>query len=64
MRGDSAESLVGEEFNAVAFVMDYVEFDFNGPILRALSPPRLEHEGGIFTFPEPGSRDALCSLIG
>ena len=35
--GDELAELVGSQLNTVAFVMDYVEFKFNGPILRALS---------------------------
>ena len=58
------EVLVGEEINAVSFVMDYVEFHFNGPILRSLTPPILLTKKGRIQFPEAGSRDALCSLIG
>lgn len=58
------ECLVGEPVSAVSFVMDYVEFHFNGPILRALSNPIIESSGSRLTFGEPGSRDALCSLIG
>lgn len=57
------ESLEGEELNAVSFVMDYVEFHFNGPIIRALTNPKIETEKEC-QFPEQGSRDALCSLIG
>lgn len=48
----------------VAFVMDYVEFHFNGPVLRALTDPIVEHGGVRVKFPSPGSRDALCALIG
>jgi hypothetical protein len=46
--------------------MDYVEFHFNGPVIRALITPRISLDGGInrLTFPEQGSRDALCHLIG
>jgi hypothetical protein len=58
------EILVGEELNTVAFVMDYVEFHFNGPVLRALANPTVTLEGEATTFPEPGARDALCRLIG
>lgn len=57
-------SLVGDELNIVAFVMNYVEFHFNGPVLRALTDPIVEHDGVRRRFPEPGSRDALCALIG
>ena len=31
--------LVGEELSEVAFVRDYVEFHFDGPVLRALADP-------------------------
>jgi hypothetical protein len=37
--GDHPAGLVGEQLNTVAFVMDYVEFGFNGPVLRALTGP-------------------------
>jgi hypothetical protein len=64
MSSDPLECLVGEELNIVAFVMDYVEFHFNGPILRAISNPVVEHAGRRVRFPDTGSRDALCALIG
>ena len=56
--------LVGEEISAVCFVRDYVEFHFDGPILRSLTNPTVVDHGASFLFPEPGSRDALCRLIG
>ncbi len=61
---DDPTGLVGEQLNTVAFVMDYVEFGFNGPVLRALTNPVVEFGGRHYRFPEPGSRDALCALIG
>lgn len=57
-------SIVGEPLSGVAFVQDYVEFHFDGKILRALSNPLLASGGGSWAFPEQGSRDALCSMIG
>jgi len=56
-------SLAGEQLSSVIFVADYVQFDFNGPVLSAFSPPVVETLGVRYRFPEPGSRDALCSLI-
>jgi hypothetical protein len=50
--------------SAVAFVHDYVELHFDGRILRALTPPLVRSAGGTLRFPEQGSRDALCALIG
>jgi hypothetical protein len=58
------EDLAGEELSAVAFVRDYVEFHFDGPVLRALAAPILRDGGAQPRFPEAGSRDALCALIG
>jgi hypothetical protein len=43
--------------------MDYVELQFNVPILRALTKVVVERDGQRRVFPEPGSRDALCELI-
>jgi hypothetical protein len=57
------QSLVGEQLNAVTFVMDYVQFHFNGPVLTAHNHPIAEFHGVRTQFPSPGSRDALCSLI-
>jgi hypothetical protein len=61
---DDPTGLVGEALNSVAFVMDYVEFGFNGPVLRALTNPVVQTPEGRWQFAERGSRDALCSLIG
>ncbi len=61
---DVLEVLVGEELNAVAFVMDYVELHFNGSILRCVSDPAVIVAGTKWQFPDEGSRDALCGLIG
>jgi hypothetical protein len=56
-------SLTGEQLSSVIFVADYVQFDFNGPILSAFSPPIVEVQGVRYRFPDRASRDALCSLI-
>jgi hypothetical protein len=57
------QDLAGRQLNEVAFVMDYVEFHFNGPVLRAISNPVVQMADGRYEFPQSGSRDALCSLI-
>ena len=56
--------LIEMSVSSVCFVMDYVEIHFDGPILRCLSDPILVTDAEEWTFPEAGSRDALCSLIG
>lgn len=60
----SIQALIGEEISAVSFVRDYVEFHFDGPILRALCNPKVTFDGQTKAFPEDGSRDWLCHLIG
>ena len=57
-------ALIGEELNTVAFVMDYVEFHFNGPRVRALANPTVITADSELPFPSSGSRNALCQLIG
>jgi len=63
-QGSSIRSLVGEPLNAVSFVMDYVELHFNGSTVRALTAPYVEATHSVVRFPDAGSRDALCHLIG
>lgn len=56
--------LVGEPVSAICFVHDYVELHFDGSILRCLVGPVLETAEFRIRFPDAGSRDGLCSLIG
>ena len=56
--------LTGWELSGIAFVRDYVELQFDGPILRSLARPVVVLDGVRHEFPRAGSRDALCALIG
>jgi hypothetical protein len=58
------KDLIGREISAVAFVRDYVEFHFDGPILRSVAAPYVAVGEAVYRFPKPGSRDALCLVIG
>jgi hypothetical protein len=60
----SLQFLVGEPLNGVCFFMDYVELHFNGSYVRCLAPPAVTRGTAASTFPNAGSRDALCGLIG
>jgi hypothetical protein len=60
----SVKVIEGEQLSAVAFVQDYVELHFDGPVIRALTNPIVYSGGSQFAFPGPGSRDALCQFIG
>jgi hypothetical protein len=58
------KDLIGREISAVAFVRDYVEFHFDGPILRSRADPQVAVGEAVYCFPKLGSRDALCLVIG
>lgn len=58
------EDVVDLEVGAVCFVRDYVELNFDGPILRCYAGPFVASTEGEATFPESNSRDLLCGLIG
>lgn len=60
----NAEDLRGLELAGVAFVRDYVELLFDGPIVRCYAPPEVVTEVESVRFPNERSRDALCELIG
>lgn len=57
-------SIIGEPLSGIAFVQDYVEMHYDGRILRALANPAVVVHGNRYRFPDQGSRDALCLLIG
>jgi len=57
-------SLEGKELAEVVFVRDYVQLGFDGPGLTLLTAPTVKTKNATARFPEPGSRDLLCSLIG
>ena len=56
--------VIGRPVSAIAFVHDYVELHFDGPIVRALAAPCVRRGDVATNFPGCGSRDALCELIG
>jgi hypothetical protein len=58
------KDLIGREITAVAFARDGVEFHFDGSILRSRADPRVAIGDAVYCFPKPGSRDALCLVIG
>jgi hypothetical protein len=58
------EDLVGCEVSGVSFVRDFVEVLFDGPVLRSLASPMVREGDRVARFPEAGSRDALCRLVG
>ncbi|VXC51269.1 hypothetical protein [Pseudomonas sp. 9Ag] len=56
--------VVNEQLSAISFVHDYIEFQFNEKIIRSFTCPILRYGAREIRYPENGSRDDLCSLIG
>jgi len=52
------------ELSGVAFIRDYVEFHFDGPVLRALVDPVVDVSNRIVASSDTDWRNALCALIG
>jgi hypothetical protein len=64
MSGDALSAIVGAELSAVVFVRDYVQLQFDGPILTAITLPVIVTAAGPVRAGERGYRDALCEQIG
>lgn len=56
--------IVGATLEAVTFVTDYVQLQFDGAQLTAYTLPQVELAGGRWTSEDPGWRDSLCARIG
>jgi hypothetical protein len=58
------EPLVGLTCDQVWFSRERTELWFDGEwALYCITPPVVQIGSSIHVFPEPGARDALCSLI-
>jgi len=64
------DRLTDQELGSVVFLVDYAQFDFNGPRLSTFVWPEVRLSGettagrGALSNGDQGYRDALCSLIG
>jgi hypothetical protein len=56
--------VTGRRLGAVAFHMASIELDFSGVRVRINGNPAVVCGVQRYRYPDPGSRDALCSLIG
>ena len=56
--------LVGRKVSAVSFAHEGIEFHFDGLVLRSRGNPQVAIGEATYFFPKPGSRDALCLLLG
>jgi len=56
--------LVGRRLNSVRFLAHTVEFEFGGLLVGVSGDAGIVAGGTRIVYPEAGSRDALCRLIG
>ncbi|MDE3106198.1 MAG: hypothetical protein KGK08_13595 [Acidobacteriota bacterium] len=59
-----AEDLEGLPLTAVAFVQDYLQLQFDGPVLTLYAWPEAFRDEGSYAYGEPEYRNVLCELIG
>ncbi|MBB5341294.1 hypothetical protein [Tunturiibacter gelidoferens] len=57
-------AIEGQELSSVTFVQDYLQLDFNGPVLTLYHWPEVFRTEGSYAFGEPEYRDVLCAQIG
>jgi hypothetical protein len=55
--------LRGEQLSSVIFVMDYVQFEFDGPRITAYNWPKVVNNTGTYSFGSNRYRDVLCDQI-
>ena len=61
---DPLSQLVGRELSAVVFVRDYLQLQFDGPLLTITSSVVARIADSVFRMEEPGFKDALVGQIG
>jgi hypothetical protein len=64
MSSDALSTIVGSELSAVVFVRDYVQLQFDGPVLTAITLPLVVTATRSIGPNADGYRDALCDQIG
>ena len=60
----NVQDLEGEALGCISFGDQYVRFVFNGPQITCFSGPSVQFGALTVRFPEPGSRDLFCVLLG
>jgi Family of unknown function (DUF6188) len=59
-----ASHVVGNRLAAVRFLAETIELDFSGVVIETEGQPVVSTGSARYRYPEDGSRDALCRLIG
>jgi hypothetical protein len=57
-------TLIGQQLNAVEFVLDFLQLRFDGPLLTFYAWPHVLLSDFSVAYGEPEYRNALCAQIG
>ena len=58
------DRLLKRDMSAIVFIRDYLQFQFDGPVLTAYVWPVVYISIDGYTAEQPGYRDHLCGFIG
>jgi hypothetical protein len=62
--GQNFQAIVGEKLSAVVFILDYWQFQFDGPSISALTRIEVCEAAATTRDGDDQFRNRLCSLIG
>ncbi|WP_396274138.1 hypothetical protein [Hyphomonas sp.] len=57
-------SVEGEELSGVCFVRDYIEFHFDGPVVRLMGKVMIHRNGVTLTHESSRFKNWICEIIG
>jgi hypothetical protein len=60
----ACKAIIGAKLEAVTFVTDYVQLQFDAAQLTAYTLPQVELAGHCWASQDNGWRDSLCARIG
>jgi hypothetical protein len=61
---DYLDEIVGASLSAITFVMDYYQFQFDGPMLNVLTSVTVDSESGRAVTGDDQFRNLVCGQIG
>jgi hypothetical protein len=60
---DYLDEIVGAQLSAITFVMDYYQFQFDGPMFNVLTPVTVDSESGRAVTGDDQFRNLVCGQI-
>jgi hypothetical protein len=60
---DYLDEIVGAKLSAITFVLDYYQFQFDGPMFNVLTPVTVDSESGRAVTGDDQFRNMICGQI-